>query len=486
MSTVSFSQRLYSKEHQKYLKKEDIRKYFDYKPLKKSSKSTSSPVSSSSTISPGNQSSETRKKSSTNEKITYTSKTGKKIELVSFLPTDVQNIVLEQLIKNNTNGYELRSWVIKDKLIFKELLNNPNAVNYLDQNYNLNADLKSDWDKLVRNPNAIELIKKKILYEKDPKVLIKEKIYFASLSVNPNALDLIVERLKEERADPKKSEDLLPFEKVSWFFLSSNPHPLAIKLLGERILEEERLIKEDKKKFDELFFLEKIDWKKLSSNPNAIELLKANKEKIEWSYFIKNKNIDVKLLEELIVKQKNGEKLKKNEEIEIYHLWTIPKATRIVLKYYNKEINYGFLSDNTSFKAIELLTKQAIDDKKIRDYSVALYNQLPISKKIHWPSLSSNPKAIQLLTAKAMEEKEMLNKKPYEFKLLQPNDKINWKKLSANPKAIKLLEMYPENIDLSGLCQNPNAVKLIRKNIKLFSQNDWEILSANPCIFKKI
>lgn len=485
MSTFSLKQRLYNKQINKYLEHEDIRKHFEYdKPLTKLSKSTSSPESSNSTISPSNQSSESRKSSSSNKQHTDTLEKDKKS--VTSLPIDIQKIVFEQLIKNNTNGYELRSWVAKDKLIFKELIKNPNAVNYLEQNFNLNVDLKSDWEFLVKNPNAIELIKKKILYEKNPKLRIKEKIYYMYLSLNPNALDLIVERLEEERANPKKFEDLLPFYKFSWCLLSSNPHPDAIKLLGEKILEEERLIKEDKKKFDDLFFYYKISWENLSSNPNAIELLKANKEKIEWSYFIRNKNMDTKLLEELIVKQINGEKLKKNEKIEIYHLWTIPKATRILLKYYSSEINYGFLSNNTSFKAIELLTKQAIDNKQIRDDSVAQYNQLPYSKKINWKSLSSNPKAIQLLTAKAMEEKEMLTKKPDEFKILHSNDKIDWEYLSANPKAIKLLETYPENIDLYGLCKNPNAVKLIRKNMELFTQNNWRDLSLNPCIFKKI
>ena len=51
--------------------------------------------------------------------------------------------------------------------------------------------------------------------------------------------------------------------------------------------------------------INKIDWEYLSLNPNAIKLLKENKDKIYWPYFLKNPNIftyDYKLMKETIKK----------------------------------------------------------------------------------------------------------------------------------------------------------------------------------------
>jgi len=56
---------------------------------------------------------------------------------------------------------------------------------------------------------------------------------------------------------------------VYWNALSSNPN--AIELL-----------KANK---------DKIDWSKLSKNPNAIHLLEANQDKIDWSNIYRNPSI---------------------------------------------------------------------------------------------------------------------------------------------------------------------------------------------------
>ena len=101
---------------------------------------------------------------------------------------------------------------------------------------------KLNWDFLLSNPNAIELL------EKHP-----DKINWKYLSYNPNAIELLSQ-------NP---------DKISWSSLSSNPN--AIDLLTKN--------------------QDKINWSILSSNPNAIELLEKNKSYINWKQLSKNPSI---------------------------------------------------------------------------------------------------------------------------------------------------------------------------------------------------
>jgi hypothetical protein len=45
-----------------------------------------------------------------------------------------------------------------------------------------------------------------------------------------------------------------------------------------------------------------------------------------------------------------------------------------------------------------------------------------------------------------------------------PYDKIDWTALSMNPNATKLLEKNIDKVDWSCLCKNPNAIPIIEKN----------------------
>jgi hypothetical protein len=81
-----------------------------------------------------------------------------------------------------------------------------------------------------------------------------------------------------------KLRDWVDIDKIDWSSLSLNPN--AIELL-----------KQNK---------DKINWVLLSLNPNAIELLKENQDKIDWWNFSKNPSIftyDYKLMKE---KMKNS------------------------------------------------------------------------------------------------------------------------------------------------------------------------------------
>jgi hypothetical protein len=469
---------LYKKRKEKLLKHKDIREQFE---LPSKSSERNSTVSKSFSLSPALQSSKSAK-TKTKSKPLFSKVNPTDI---SLLPGNIQYDIFKMNLKKNKFVYELRSWIKEEKLDLNELCKNPNAINYLEKEFNSQPGDDFYWKALSTNPNAIKLIKEKILRRQS------YDIHFQYLSSNPNALELIEQKIAEEKAlDPEKLETLSQIQRFSWCLLSYNPNPNAIKLLAERILEEEKLQTENKEQFKALNHFNKINWSMLSYNPNAIELLKQYPEKIDWGFFLKNPNLPVKLLEELVLKVKNKEVLRENEKINWFIIWTIPKAIKILLKHYPEKIIaatiWRELSDNTHYKAIELLSRKAIEEKILRENNFKKYINLTSTEVIDWSSLSSNPKAIELLEEKAIEEEELKENNPKKYEKLYYDVVIDWKNVSANPKAIKLLEKYPQYIDLEGLCANPNAVKLIRKNIDILKPNHWKILSSNPCIFKEL
>ena len=202
----------------------------------------------------------------------------------------------------------------------------------------------------------------------------------------------------------------------------------------EKIVNKYKTIFKIKYKLKDWIPLEKLDWKYLSSNPNAIELLKANPQKINWEGLSANSS---------------------QYAIEM-------------LKAYPKKIDWFYLSTNQNPYAIELLKANP--------------------EKIDWEGLSGNPNATKLL--KANPEKidwGWLSSNPsqYAIELLKANpDEIQMSYLSSNPNpyAIELLKANPDEIDWLFLSTNPNpyAIELLKTNPKNI---DWEYLSMNPSIF---
>jgi hypothetical protein len=69
----------------------------------------------------------------------------------------------------------LRDWIDINKINWKTLSSNPNAIELLKKNKN-----KINWEFLSRNPNAIELLKEN-----------QHKINWLYLSENQNAIELM-------------------------------------------------------------------------------------------------------------------------------------------------------------------------------------------------------------------------------------------------------------------------------------------------------
>ena len=92
----------------------------------------------------------------------------------------------------NPRFLKLRKWIPIEKLNWKMLSLNPNAIHIIENNLD-----KVDWDWLSRNPNAIHILEKNL-----------DKVNWYWLSRNPNAIHIIENNL----------------DKVDWEWLSYNPN----------------------------------------------------------------------------------------------------------------------------------------------------------------------------------------------------------------------------------------------------------------------
>ena len=101
--------------------------------------------------------------------------------------SDICAIITKYIYKSS---YKLLDWIDINKLNWRLLSSNPNAIEILRENPD-----KINWHQLSRNPNAIELLKEN-----------PEKINWNELSSNPNAIEI----LKENH------------NKINWDELSNN------------------------------------------------------------------------------------------------------------------------------------------------------------------------------------------------------------------------------------------------------------------------
>ena len=231
-----------------------------------------------------------------------------------------------------------------DMVCWFGLVKNTNAMHLLDE-HTVQIAYADCWENLFSNIHGIDFFfkntNKLIEYNYDPSwdtddynelinSIIEEGM--DKICKNPNVISII---------NKDDSDSLQNGLLVNWDALSSNPNAIDLLMANK----------------------DKIDWFNLSKNPNAIHLLEANQDMIDWSNLSKNSNaIDL---------------LKANQD----------------------KINWSNLSKNPN--AIELLEKN--------------------EDKIDWSKLSKNPNAIDLLEA---------NK-----------DKIDWCNIYRNPSIFQYRQM---------------------------------------------
>ena len=435
----------------------NIRKYIGLLPLEKRVKPTSSTSSSnksSSYVSPALQSSQERPPPKTTRpppKTTLPSDNGKqqnskrpkqKLEQEPEQKPQVTRIDLgtldplpEHLITEifkmsiGINAYSLRTWITSAKLNLTELTKNPNSISFFDTLFKLDPEADIHWNLLSENPNAIELIKKRMKYLEVQQIDItnlerSKQFNWVSLSENPNAIELLEQKIEEENA--------------------LDPNTLA-----------------------NLNYYQKINWNNLCTNPNAIKLLKANIPNITESILI-NKNIDEAIITTLL------------EEKPLFRsIWHIPKATKLLTERFTDTNTYDwhYISSNTSSKAITLLKAKALEEKQLT-HTDTDYRSLSYVEAINWNLVSSNPKAISLLETKLLDEKIWKASKTRLWMLDTTSFRfVHWDKLSSNPNAIALLEAKAlEEKQLRDT--NPTFKKY--KHLNDILKIDWNVVSSNP------
>jgi hypothetical protein len=169
---------------------------------------------------------------------------------IELLKANSDNIYWN-LLSANTNpvAIELLKKVNPKKIDWHWLSQNPNAIELLKANPE-----NIEWPYLSQNPNAIELLKAN-----------QDEIDWRYLSgnVNPEAIKLIKKRLKYLRKlSVTEYYDLSESKYIDWEDLSRNP--AAIELLEEKINEEKNM-PELENRYDE------ISWALLSANPAIFE-----------------------------------------------------------------------------------------------------------------------------------------------------------------------------------------------------------------------
>ena len=206
--------------------------------------------------------------------------------------------LIKKKIKEENQLYELSPTEyakLQNKVYWRALSANPKAIHLIITKIKEGIRLDDiDWDALSKNPaiffafkrnieakskivarilsNSLVSTKTKItdlsddLHKKiivDLKTISKnilrdgipvDKLNWNYLSANPNAIDLLRERMNFEKKLTEEEYKKLPYQ-INWSALCTNSDPEAIKLLS---LEEN---------------YDKIDWLRLSDNPNAIKLL---------------------------------------------------------------------------------------------------------------------------------------------------------------------------------------------------------------------
>ena len=115
------------------------------------------------------------------------------------IPFDLLHIVASYLVKPKMI---LLDWIDIDMLDWDELMNNPNAHNLIETAVLNNPDV-INWNSLCLNPNAIHILETVLQHDPD-------KINWYYLSKNPNAIHLLEIALQD---DP---------DKIDWTDLSTN------------------------------------------------------------------------------------------------------------------------------------------------------------------------------------------------------------------------------------------------------------------------
>jgi hypothetical protein len=408
------------------------------------------------------------------------------LSVFNIFPYETQKTILYNF--KDLLRYKLRDWIPQDKLNYKLLSGNHNAVDFLSLPKNKG---KIYYNLLSgnTNPKIIPLLKERILKERvmtyeqlreeDEFKRVVNNINWSSISKNINLIEILEDENNEDKLDLKE--------------LSGNTeaYNLLVKLLKKgKIIDFEKLSSNPNKKAIQLLtmpnYIGNIKWCQLSENTNslALNIFIRNPEYLdEVNWFILSENTNktaIKLLE------------KKWEEEKILLTSNIMRYVQL----YNGERVIVWRNVCGNHNAIGLLRKKIKEEKQLSLEKILenieyeeknIYWRGVITDditnkidwRIDWSILSGNHNAIGLLRKKIKEEKQLSEG---DLHWLKEFEKVNWEILSGNPNAIELLTENYDDIDWYGLCGNinPDAIDLIQRRIQENPDDiDWEVLSGS-------
>jgi hypothetical protein len=387
--------------------------------------------------------------------------------------------------------YKLRSWFPSNKLSNDFVSANPNAIDFFSLQHNRRFIA---WHILSENPNAIDFLS---LPEN------KKHIFFHYLACNKSSNPKLIELLKTEL---KANPDIR--RKINWEELSKNPYAIEILTSPENYdyIKWKSLSSNTSSAAIEFLLSDKnidfIKWLEFSRNPcdDAITFLKDNPDYIDWEGLSANTNPIAILLLKKKIKEENMlspiEYANLKNKVYWRALSANPKAIPFIIKNIKEgirldDIDWNALSENPEIfypfkKNIQAKSKMVtsillraraksgiailpdeLQEKIAGDLITISINKLRDGipvDKLNWSGLCQNPNAIDLIRDR-MDFEKNLSKEEYD----RLPYKINWSALCMNsdPGAIDLLSL-PENydnIDWLRLSDNPNAIQLLEKRV---------------------
>jgi len=227
--------------------------------------------------------------------------------------------------------WELKSWVDPSKLSRFYLSYNPNSIDYLYQRPHL-----IDWDSLSYNENAISLLLEN-----------KDQINWHNLSFNKGALSILSKDMSRINwgnfsKNPAAIDMILHYDKHKYVYrnkynFNQNPHPKAIQYFldnPDEIMWDSMSDNMGAFKIFKMYGYSKVDWLAISKNPDVIDVLLKYMGYVYLPYF--NMNTHPKAIEYL----KNNP-----DKIDWTFLSMNPAAEEIIVKNLDK-VNWTTLSKN--------------------------------------------------------------------------------------------------------------------------------------------
>lgn len=214
-----------------------------------------------------------------------------------------------------------------------------------------------------------------------------------------------------------------------WFYLCKNTNPQAIELIEAN-----------------MHLIEPDCWHNLSKNPSAIHLIRKNPDKIDWNELILNTNPEA-----IDILEANYTKINLYSLYNLYNLCNNqnPAILRILEPYADKlnDTYWSMMSSNP--------------------YATPLLIKNP--EKINWYYFSQNPHPDAV---------KMILQNPDKY-----SDKYSFRGLSlnTNPEIVdKILKYFNSECDNNDLCENPNALPILEKQLESIS---WYSLATNYSLF---